>query len=306
MKLSLNVDFDSLEEYLEFFTMLQSHFGSKEIGPNYKATIAKNASSSPATAKQMPPSASVQPKDPVAKLQSAQLKIKPTGFQPPADILNKVNEYITKGQAFKTQDVAPESVMQNSRRRTRINQWLKAHPNLKSERPARSKGGPGPLVYRPIRAEMEDDATIRPKAEKQMSQANDLKKQQPKSARTLSFLGFHPTAEMQRKVREYIKMGQSFKTQDIVGTAIIESPNRRAGANRWLQSHAELRFEYSKAEKGKGGRGPLIYSPTNKITLPPASKPSKSDWPIKGATYKPVFTPATDFPEEEDLYGTPS
>jgi hypothetical protein len=125
--------------------------------------------------------------------------------------------------------------------------------------------------------------------------------QKPSSPPTLNLLGFRPTPEMQRKIRQYIQAGQSFKTQDIVGPSMMTNPNRRAGANRWLQSYPELRWTHQ-AEKGKSGRGPLVYSPVNKVVLPPGKKPPKTDWPVKGAAIKNTYVPTPEPQDELDPY----
>jgi hypothetical protein len=127
----------------------------------------------------------------------------------------------------------------------------------------------------------------------------------PDPVSKLDLLGFRPTPEMQRKIRQYLQAGQSFKTQDIIGPTLMANPNRRAGANRWLQSHSELRWAHQ-SEPGKGGRGPLVYSPIHKVVLPPGKQPRKTDWPVKGAALKKTYIPTSELQDEPDLYGIPS
>jgi hypothetical protein len=220
MKLSLNVDFDSLEEYLEFFAVLQSHFGGQGIAPKPKVGITSKVSSlltvqepvanqseackafnNKTSHKIRHIIAPTKPRISNSKQTSTlpqlvELQVPSVaGFLPSEEMLSKVKAYIEKGQAFKTQDVVSATVMGNPSRRTRANKWLKGHPKLDYERGKRENGkrGLGSLIYTPLPIGKEKGAALK-------SQTTKNKKQQTKPTQKLSLLGFRPTTEMQRKV----------------------------------------------------------------------------------------------------------
>lgn len=114
--------------------------------------------------------------------------------------------------------------------------------------------------------------------------------------------GFKPPEDMIRKVNEYLRKGQAFRTKDVAGKAIMNNPNRRAKANKWLQSYPNLMFSHQKGESERG-RGPLVYTPVRyedgKMILPPGIKPAKTDWPIKGASYKSSYRAPIESPDDD-------
>jgi hypothetical protein len=116
--------------------------------------------------------------------------------------------------------------------------------------------------------------------------------------------GFKPSQEMLKKVQKYLELQKPFKTADVVSPSIMNNPNQRTKANQWLKAHPDLVYERVK-QPGKGGKGPLIYSPIHyvdgKIILPSPIHFDKTDWPIKVATVKKQYVP---FPElySEELY----
>lgn len=143
MKLSLNVDFDSLQEYLEFMEIFQNHFGVKKPVPLVSNVKPRTA---PPTKKQK----TGKPQKPVATIIPEAV-----GFQPSIEMIQKVKSYIEKGQAFKTADIATAAMMRNPNRRTLVNKWLQAFDNLHVARGEKVAGqrGNSPLIYTPIRFE---------------------------------------------------------------------------------------------------------------------------------------------------------
>ena len=107
---------------------------------------------------------------------------------------------------------------------------------------------------------------------------------------------------MIQKVRDYVQKGKAFRTKDVVPSTVMSNPNRRARANEWLRAYPNLIFNYEKKE-GQGGRGTLVYKPVQyaegKMILSRGQKPTKSDWPIKGAAFKKAFSPIGISDDEE-------
>lgn len=152
------------------------------------------------------------------------------------------------------------------------------------------------------------------KVEKALSQKKAQPKATPKSTKKVAHevvdytppetfvihqvQGYKPSKALIQRVNEMIADKQTFRAVDVAQGAVKNS-NYKAKVNKWLQSHPELSFNRQKTE-GKG-KGTIVYTPheNGKVLLPPGEKPKRTDWPIKGASYRPAHHPKFE-PDDED------
>lgn len=115
--------------------------------------------------------------------------------------------------------------------------------------------------------------------------------------------GFRLTDEQLLTVQKFIARGESFHASDIIGEKAVQNAKRRTFVNQWLKSFPQLTYDWVKSP-GSGGRGRLMYTPVKvdneKIILPRGAKPTKSDWPIKGASTRKSFAPI-EIPDDEEF-----
>ncbi len=137
MKLNLNIEFESWDEYALFVSKMQ-----------------------PATDVPLPIPQIVKPVsvalEPVSKASptpspSVSQSIMVQGFSPSLTMIEKVEQYIRKGQAFRTIDVLGPILSNNPNTRSKANQWLQKHPQLavSHQKLEQGKMGRGPLLYTP-------------------------------------------------------------------------------------------------------------------------------------------------------------
>ena len=143
MKLNLNIDFESWAEYVEF----SRHFGAPPpavvVAPPMEAIAAEPTPAPEALSK---PTEQEETQEPVV-YQTSPKKIKP--YTPPDEIIEQVNQYIEEHLPFKTTDLWGVDTA-NPNYRSKINSWLRQHPDLIMSRQKTESRGPGPLVYTPI------------------------------------------------------------------------------------------------------------------------------------------------------------
>lgn len=120
----------------------------------------------------------------------------------------------------------------------------------------------------------------------------------PKTLVAHQIQGYKPSKALIKRVNEMIANKQTFRAVDVAQGAIKNS-NYKAKVNKWLQAHPELSFNRQKTE-GKG-KGTIVYTPheNGKVLLPPGEKPTRTDWPIKGASYRPAHHPKFERDDED-------
>ena len=133
----MSFEFETLDEYAEFIH-------------RFLSTGKLDAPVTPQAAQAMPiPTAKKRGRKPQT-LKAPAIAGK-AGFEPPVEVLKKVEQFIAKGQQFKTQDAAGPSLTNNPVSRAKINHWLQKHPQLTVMQGASANGrGRGPLLYTPV------------------------------------------------------------------------------------------------------------------------------------------------------------
>lgn len=114
--------------------------------------------------------------------------------------------------------------------------------------------------------------------------------------------GFRLTDDLLQKVQKFLDSGESFHTSEIIGKKGVENAKRRTAVNQWLKSFPQLTYGFVKFP-GSGGRGRLMFNPVRadgKVFLPKGAKPTKSDWPIKGAAIRKSIVPI-EIPDDEEF-----